>query len=418
MAEGDRWPTAGELMTPDPITLPPDAPLSRAIGLMRSHSIHELPVLRGKSLAGMITFESIARRTNLALTTKVEHLMVLPPIVPSQTAYPDLAEQLLAAGVRAAPVTGRRGELVGVVSRTDLVRALPELGDLGRHRVEEVMSPPGLLVRDTEPVLELFARIRILEEHPLPVVDRRGRLVGAVGVADLGHVLWRPVGGGKRDAVRHAPRRPNVFDVEVRTIMRSPALTVPRGTATGDAARLMSREKASSVFVVDGGRPVGVVSQNDLLGLAVGAGEPRGATPVEDVYVQIHGLRGSGDPATLTEIDRIVAKGLRHISRHVRPTLLSLHITPHATHRSGDATVQARLHTDREIYYASKTEWNFFAGIAALMDELAEQTRRAREDGRHRGRRRGKAVVEDETVVDRDLEERIRRATGPDDSEE
>ncbi|HEV2231021.1 MAG TPA: hypothetical protein VGS18_02410, partial [Thermoplasmata archaeon] len=164
---------------------------------------------------------------------------------------------------------------------------------------------------------------------------------------------------------------------------------------------------------VENGRPVGVVAQADLLGLAVGS--ERSEHKASDVYVQVHGLRGSSDPAILAEIDRVVAKGLRHVSRHAKPVLLSLHVSPHATHRSGDATVQARLHTDRGIYYASQTGWNFFAGVADVMEELAEQTRRAADEQRHRRRPRGRGPpVENTPVDDRDLEARIEAATGND----
>lgn len=403
-----NWPTAGELMTADPVCVAPDAPVSEALGLMRTRSIHELPVLRRSKLVGMVTFESIARRTNLALSTKVEHLMLLPPLVTPTTPYPELAEQLLAAGLRAAPVLGKKGEVVGVVSRTDLIRALPGLAPLARHRVEEVSSPVSLLIKETQPCGTLLAQVRLLEEHPLPVIDRKGHLVGAVGIADLGRVLWRPRAGGKRDA----EQKGTVSEVEVGTIMHSPAVTVPAGATTGLAAEQMSHEKVSSAFVVENGKPTGIVSQTDLLGLAVGRSEPGGGARVGEVYVQITGLRGSSDPQMLAEIDQVVSRGIRHISRHLRPTLLSLHFAPHATHRTGDLTVEARLHTESGIFFASNTGWNFFAGIADLMDELVAQTRRTQEGRRRRRRVSARAAPAEEPVVDAELEGRIRAATG------
>jgi CBS domain-containing protein len=403
-------PTAREMMTPKPITLSTDAPLSRALGVMREKGIHELPVLRNNRLVGLITFETIARRTNLPLSTKVEHLLVLPPLVTPTTTYAELAEQLLATGLRAAPVVGKKGELVGIVSRTDLVRVLPEMKDLSAHRVEQIASPPGLLIFEGESCGTLLHQIRLLEEHPLPVIDKKGHLVGAVGVADLGRVLWRPTVGGKKDAARPG----NVLNVEVGSIMHSPALTVPPGTTTGEAARLMTREKVSSVFVVEDGRPTGVVSQGDLLGLAIGTPSEDGAS-VDDVYVQIHGVRASGDPSLLTEIDRLIAKALKHIARNTKPVLLSIHITPHATHRAGDATVQARLHTDHGVFHASETGWNFFASIQQTLDDLVAQTRRDRDERRTLRKRGGRVPAEDdETAADGELEAKIRAAAGED----
>lgn len=404
-------PTARDLMTPRPITLPPDATLSTALGLMRSKGVHEIPILKGKALAGLITFETIARRTNLPLQTKVEHLVVLPSLLSERTPFAEIAEQILASGLRAAPVVGKKGELLGIVSRTDLVRALPGFPEIAAHRVDEVASAPATLLKESEPVSTLFSHIRQLEEHPFPVVDRKGRLVGAVGVADLGRVLWKPTAGGKRDASRRGSMR----EVEIGSIMHSPALTVESGTSVGAAAKRMSVEKVSSVFVVAQGKPVGVVSQFDLLGLAVGR-ESAGGALAGDVYVQITGLRGSSDPEILGEIDRVVAKGLRHIARHLRPQLLSLRVSPQGAHRTGDAVVQARLHTERGIFYASVTGWNFFAGIAALMDDLETQVRRVRENAParlHGGRRR---VALDDSTSDPELEARLRQASGADEA--
>ncbi|MGI0132829.1 MAG: CBS domain-containing protein [Thermoplasmata archaeon] len=404
-----NWPSARDLMTPKPITLPPDAQLSSALGVMRSKRIHEIPVLRSGKLAGMITIESIARRSNLPLSTKVEHIMILPPIVGPTTTYLELAQHLLAGGMRAAVVVGKRGEVSGIVSRTDMVRALPSIEELTDRRAEEVMSPTGPTVTERESVRTLFAQIRALEEHPLPVVDGRGRLTGAVGISDLGRVLWKPTVGGKRDA----RTRGTSGEVEVRSIMTSPAVTAPKGTSIGAVARLMARQKVSSIFVVDDARPIGVVSQADLLGLAIGIHPTEGAE-LKDVYVQVHGLRGSTDPEIFTEVDRLVARGLRHVARHVRPVMLSLHISPQGTHRSGDASVAVRLYTDRGIYYSSVTSWNFFAGISDAMDDIAEQARRQRDGARQRGRASSRRVLVDDELVDPELEARIRSATQAD----
>ncbi len=407
------WPTAADLMTSSPVTLPADAPISRALGLMRTRGFHEIPVLRRARLIGMVTFESIARRSNRSPATKVEHLLVLPPLVTLQSSYPEIAEALLAAGLRAAPVVGRRGELVGIVSRTDLVRAFPGVGPAlkaSTTAVEEIAAPSSTVVREDDLCRNLVGHLRLLEEHPLPVVDRRGRLVGAVGVKDLGAVLWRPIQGGKRDA--RAAR--TALDVKVGSIMHAPPVTVPSGTDLATAAREMRRENVSSVFVVADGRPVRVLGQADLLGVVVARSRtPKGPARVEDVYVEITGLRGSGDPALLADIDHLVAKGLRRIGRSVRARLLTLHFAPHATHRTSDVTVEARLHTDSGIYYASHTGWNLMAGVADLLEELAAQTRRAQDARTGRGRAPRRAPEsDDEPLDDPDLERKIRAVGG------
>ena len=181
----------------------------------------------------------------------------------------------------------------------------------------------------------------------------------------------------------------------VTSIMHSPAFTIAAGTDAIDAARLMSRERISSVFVVENGRPTRIVAQTDLLTLVVGITPPtHGRGGVEDVYVEVTGLRGSSDPALLADIDHLVAGSLKRIAHHVRPILLSLHLSPHSTHRTSDLTVEARLLTDAGIFYASHTGWNLMAGISGLMDELTSQVQRIQESRASQGpppaRRRGR----------------------------
>ena len=413
------WPLASELMAARPITLSPDAPISSALGLMRSKGIHEIPVLRRGHLLGMITFESIARRSSRLLTTKVEHLLVLPPLITPTTSFPELAEQLLATGLRAAPVVGRRGELLGVVSRSDLVRALPPLSSLLAREsptVESIASSVSEVVREDELCRQLFGRVRVLEEHPLPVVDRRGRLVGAVGVADLGKVLWKPIAGGKRDARRGT----SVLDVRVGSIMRSPPVVISSGEPWTDGARRMLEAGVSSVFVVEDGRPTGILGQADLLNFVVGRARSRPSKArVEDVYVELTGLRGAGDPALFADIDHVVARGLRRVARYVQPTLLSLHFAPHATHRTNDLTVEARLHTDQGIFYGTHTGWNLLAGVSGLLEDLAGQTRRLRETRTKRRPRSLRTTASEEgPVEDPDLERKLRALTSDAEDEE
>jgi CBS domain-containing protein len=410
------WPNASDLMTTKPVTLPHDAPVSKALGLMRTNRIHEIPVLRNSRPIGMVTLESIARRSHWLLGTKVEHLVVLPPLILPTTPFGEVAEQLLASGLRGVPVVGHRGELLGVIARSDIIRAMPTLPafrSADGPTVEQVARASGAVVHEDDQCRNLMAHLRVLEEHPLPVVDRKGRVVGAIGISDLGAALWKPTVGGKRDA----EARGSPLDVAVGSIMHSPAVTVPLGALAIEAARVMSRERVSSVFVVEDGRPTRIVSQSDLLSIVVSRARPgavRGG--IENVYVEITGLRGSVDPGLLAEIDGGVAKGLRRVARYVRPTLLTLHFAPQGTHRTNDLTVEARLFTEQgRIFYASHTGWNLMAGVVGLLDELAEQSRRASEPARGRGRRRGlPPEAEDATFEDADLEAKIRAVSNDD----
>ena len=182
------------------------------------------------------------------------------------------------------------------------------------------------------------------------------------------------------------------------------------GTRTHVAARTMSEAKVSSAFVIDGGKPVGVVSQGDLLGLAVGAA-PKAAPGGRLRCLRADPL--SAGAATRRPSPRLTGSSRRALvdfpPRQTAP--------PRAEHQPArDPPERGRdgpgpLQTEQGILYASITDWNYYAGIAALMDELSEQARRSKDDARQK-RRRGSAestrAMRDDNVGDDELEAQIR----------
>ena len=83
----------------------------------------------------------------------------------------------------------------------------------------------------------------------VPVVDRRGRLLGVVSETDLLRQQEHP------DLRRTA-----------REVMTAPALTVPAGAGLTTAADELRRTGLGRLFVVsEGGRLVGVLARRDLL---------------------------------------------------------------------------------------------------------------------------------------------------------
>jgi CBS-domain-containing membrane protein len=407
-----EWPLASELMTPDPITADLNDTLSSALGIMRAKRIHEIPVLKDRKLTGMVTYDALGRRHTLTLSTKLEHVMILPPTLSPSLPFPGIAEKLLASGRRAGCVVDdRNGKLLGIVSRTDMVRVLPNLPRLAEHLVSEVMSPTNVLIRADDACRSLVSHLRELEDHPLPVMNREHRLVGAIGLTDVGNAFWRPMEGPMHPGTNTAPA-----DALVESIMTRPALTVSRGATAGEAARLMTKNRVSSVFVVDGDRLMGIVAQADLLSLAV-----RHAPSEEGVYIQISGLGSEADPTMVSDLDAILSKGLKRVARAEAPRMLTVHVASHASQGMGSMTVEARLHGQTRIYNASRTEYNLLKAAADVMEELERQVRGVREGERERERSRSRRSIPSdasEVVADDALEQKLpdsmqgRRATG------
>jgi CBS domain-containing protein len=76
-----------EVMTPDPITITEETPLSEAVDLMERHHIKRLPVMRGPLVVGMLTRASLMR----ALAS------VASEVKPAEPTDAAMREQILAA---------------------------------------------------------------------------------------------------------------------------------------------------------------------------------------------------------------------------------------------------------------------------------------------------------------------------------
>jgi CBS domain-containing protein len=134
--------TARDVMTPNPVTVTPQASLAEVWDLMRELKIRHVPVARAGVLAGMVSdrdFSGLdvarvltvegAEALRKELATPVINVMSADVIcVEPETGLGDVIDLLLEHKVGALPVVlPDTRELVGIVSSVDVLRALRDL---------------------------------------------------------------------------------------------------------------------------------------------------------------------------------------------------------------------------------------------------------------------------------------------------
>lgn len=124
-----------------------------------------------------------------------------PIVVTEDTPLPDVAELLETSAISGMPVVGANGELVGVISGTDLarVRATDDLwarwpGLAARH----LMSHPALTVSVDTPITDAIRRMEADHVHRLVVVADDGRTpIGVISTTDIVRAMTgRAIHGG------------------------------------------------------------------------------------------------------------------------------------------------------------------------------------------------------------------------------
>ncbi|MCJ2520102.1 MAG: CBS domain-containing protein [Candidatus Thermoplasmatota archaeon] len=371
-----------DLMSRKPMVAAPDDEVSRVLGMMKQHDFHEVPVVKDDRLLGMVSYTTLLRRRNLPMTTKINSLLIRPPRIEEDDPLPQVAEILMSSGYRAVPVA-TDDRLVGLISRTDLMRAIAQSEDFSRLRVGEVMTPEPQVIGEEDTVLRARELMRELDENALPVVDDSGKLVGVVGLKDLVRALVRP---RKKETRGDVVGEKTTVDLEVRGIMSVPPITITPEKSAAEAARLMERSNISSVVVVEGREPVGIVTQVDLLE-GVAALRTR-----EEAFVQISGL-DEDDWWTYEMLYSVIGRGLRRIANIVRPTILNVHVLTHRTR--GDRTkysMGARLSTENGLYVARDFDWDPSLAMHKVMDQFERRIKKEKDqmvDSRKHRRSRG-----------------------------
>jgi acetoin utilization protein AcuB len=117
----------GDRMTKYPVTVSPTDTLAQAQEKMRSGGFRQIPVVDNNRMIGILTDRDIARRGRHNVVAKVQSAMTNEII----TASPDMpldeaARLLLRHKIGGLPVV-ERGELVGILSTSDILQAFVDL---------------------------------------------------------------------------------------------------------------------------------------------------------------------------------------------------------------------------------------------------------------------------------------------------
>lgn len=209
---------AGERMTPRPITVKQDVPIDAALKIMRDAKVRRLPVLdKNGKLVGIVAekdllYASPSPATSLSIhelhyllsQIAVKDVMTKDVItVEEDTPLEEVARIMADNKVGSTPVM-RQGELVGIITETDVFKILLEMMGAREHGLRLTLNVPE--------------RVGILAEVSRAIADICGNLValGAIQGDDPAHrIMTVKVQETSREALLDAMKD---LDVEVRSV--------------------------------------------------------------------------------------------------------------------------------------------------------------------------------------------------------
>lgn len=358
-----------DIMSSAPVIASKGDTLSDVIAQMKRLRVREVPVMDGDKPVGLVSYSSFLMRRSLPLSSKVEQVMRPAPRLEEDMAVANAVQEMMAAGVRGAPVV-RNSRMVGFLSRTDIIKIIPDLEQLKGKKVSEFMTRNPQAVTEKENIRKAQMLMKGLMEKSLPVVDADYRLMGAVTMHDVMDILWtQKAKSGSNETMggREAP------EITVESVMSKPAVSVSPEKTAGEVAKLMYDKGLATVFVVDQTKLIGVVSQADLMEQIISLKQ------MEGVYVQITGL-SEDDPEIYTVLYDQIEKSMKRIDKIQFPRVFTVHVSVY--HHEGTRSkysLHGRLTTDKSMYFANSIDWDLFKSMDSLLQQLEKNMKREHE---------------------------------------
>lgn len=352
----------GDLMRKKFETVDPETALSDVVAKMKSSDLHEIPVVDGKKLLGVISYGTVIRKKNLVIGTKAKTMVETTPEITLDTPLTEVAEHFLSSGYRHLPVT--KGKVIqGIITRANVISVLPKLKDVKALKVADVMSDSARSVHEKDLIKNAMSLMRDLEVRTVPVVDDYDRLVGIIGIKDLVQYSWSGSGTpnqGRRDMAGNN----NPVELEVRSLMHDSPITLTAEEPLTKAINTMVDKNISTIPIVSGDRMVGIITKYDILELVASVRNR------DMVYTQISGLEEE-DRFSLDSMEKEIQSGLAKIAKFTRPLLFTVHVSKYNnTGNSAKYSLIGRLTTENSHFMSKAVDWSLGQATVELMDNL------------------------------------------------
>ncbi len=245
------WLEVADVMSRDVAIVSPDEMVVSAAKMMSEKRISCLVAMDNGSVAGILTETDVLRRVvkngKDFYQTKLNQIMSCPvESVSFDLSVLDASEIMGEKHIKRLPIL-KEEKLVGIVTQTDLVRALTSYG-LWRD-VSEIMSRNVAGIQSNASVAEA-AKVMTSRKISCIVVLDGDEVAGVLTEKDL---LGRVVGLERDPAC-----------VKMEEVMSSPVTSVPSSYSVFSASKIMEEMNVRRLVVIKDKQMCGVVTQTDI----------------------------------------------------------------------------------------------------------------------------------------------------------
>ncbi len=246
------WDEARDIMSKDVVTVTSTETVIAAVEKMSKNKISCVIVVDNGKIEGIVTetdlLKKVASKATSLKELKVCDIMSSPVhTVQHDLSTLDASVFMESRNIKRLPVV-ENDRLVGVMTQTDIVRALAFYGMLSN--VTEVMSRNVATIQQDSKVIEA---VNIMASHRTSciVVMESDEVVGVFTERDLLNKIIRQ------------QKEPD--SVKIQEVMTCPVISIPPDFSVLSASKVMDKEQVRRLVTMDKGKLCGIITQTDIL---------------------------------------------------------------------------------------------------------------------------------------------------------
>ncbi|MEM0505215.1 MAG: CBS domain-containing protein [Sulfolobales archaeon] len=366
-----------EIAVDPPIIAEPNMSIGDVLPKMRDLKVRVVPVVSGGRLVGVLSYKGILL-SGVGRMARVRSVMDPPYGVDMMGSIDDAVAKFVLWKAKALPVISKDNELVGYLSRYDLMDFLLSRGLIPRKRVEDVMTSPPTVIMDWESLAR--ARWLMLRNgiSRLPVTNDAGNIDGVITMTDIVEKIY---------FIRMTRRKGfEQFEEEflaapVKDFMSSPPICSSVGDLLEDVVKTLIDRRVTGLPVVKESKVVGVISSIDVL-----RAYAEQLVSKELIEAKIpESLRV--DDLSKSQVETLINEYLSNIRRVVNVINFQINIKEESKGGRKRYVVRSRLTTDDGVMVSEGSGWDLLSSIKDSLEKLENRVKKYRSRARELRRR-------------------------------
>lgn len=340
-----------------------------ALAKMKKNNIHQMPVVDGKNVLGLLELKNVVTKDVDIHSTKVENYITNVSSVSSNHELGKVIELLLNTGLRALPVI-EKDSLVGIVSETDVIKVASKMMEEKKTCGDVAVKCECVLKSDNVGKVKKIMLYKNVSR--VPVIEGQ-KVLGVVGTLNMIKLLE----GKEKLEMRGETKERGVSEkmpVEKTTVKSfiHPPVILKENAPLEKALELLQNNE--EVIVLNG--DMKIITPKDVLELLVPKQQ-------KGVYVQITGLHGeSGE--LIAGMDEATTRFVKKIGKMIdNVQFLFVHVEKHNEHGGSDTRVKysmrARISTPLGLFVAKSWGWRPIDVIQETLNKLEREIMKSHE---------------------------------------